>query len=226
VIATVQLAQLGAMATVRSLVRAPVLTGAPGLRWAETMVMAPLAASRPPALGRAGLIAFWDDEGAADRFVEEHPVGRRFAGGLRAHLRPLRAHGSWPGLPDDVPAARAVPHEGPVVVLTLARLRPSQAFRFARSGRPAEKAAVASEGMVWGTAGARLPFLATMSIWRDSRAAAAYAYGRWGSAHVQAMDAQHAKDFHRRSAFIRFAPTRLEGTLEGTNPFDASVVAV
>jgi hypothetical protein len=40
------------------------------------------------------------------------------------------------------------------------------------------------------------------------------------------MDAQHAKDFHRQSAFVRFAPTRLEGTLEGANPFDASVVAV
>lgn len=223
-IVTVQLADLGARGTVRALARRPDLAGVPGLLSAETMLLAPLAPTRPPAINRAGLVAFWDDDEAADRFVATHPVGQRFHGGVRAHLRPLRAHGAWPGLPADVPAERAVPHEGPVVVLTLARLRAGQTIRFARASRPAEQAATEHAGMIWGTAAIRLPFLATISVWVDSQAAAGYAYGKQRPAHHDAIERQHEKDFHRESAFIRFAPTRMEGSIGGSNPFDAADV--
>lgn len=224
-IATVQLADLGPVGTVRALMRRPKPTAVAGLRSAEVALFAPLAPSGPPPIGRAGLIAFWDDEAAFDRFVETDAIGRRFSGGFHARLRPLRAHGSWPGLPADVPTSRAVPHDGPVVVLTLGRLRISQTVRFLRASRPAEKAAAAHNGMVWGTAAARPPFVATMSIWASAQATAAYAYGRQQPAHSQAIAAQERKDFHRRSAFIRFAPTRLEGTLGGSNPLSAAAIA-
>ncbi len=221
-IVTVQLADLGVRGAVSSLARRLDLSDVPGLRSAETALLAPLAANRPPPIGRVGLIAFWDDDSAADRFVAGHPVGRRFDGGVRAHLRPLRAYGSWPGLPDDVPTGRAIVHEGPVVVLTLARIRASQTIRFARTSRPAEKAATEHEGMIWGTAAARLPFLATISIWVDAQAAAGYAYGKQRPAHHDAIERQRVKDFHRESAFIRFAPTRITGAIHGSNPFDAA----
>jgi hypothetical protein len=226
VIVTAQLAQLGAFGAVRSTMRRTGLDSVAGLRWAQVAMLAPLAANRPPPIGPVALIAFWDDEATAERFVETHPVGRRFAGGLRAHLRPLRAYGSWPGLSDEVPTSRAVPHDGPVVVLTLARTRGSQAIRFARAGRPAEKAATEHDGMLWGTAAFRLPFLATMSIWRSSEASAAYAYGQADARHFAAMAEQRRKEFHHGSAFIRFAPTRLDGALGGTNPIDASAITI
>ena len=157
-----------------------------------------------------------------DRFVESDPIGRRFAEGFETRLRPLRAHGSWPGLPADVATSRAVQHDGPVVVLTLARLRISQTIRFLRASRPAERSAVAHDGMIWGSAAVRPPFVATVSIWHDSQATAAYAYGRQQPAHSEAISKQQRKDFHRVSAFIRFAPTRLTGTLVGSNPLVAS----
>ena len=192
--------------------------GTPGLRSAESAVFAPLALSGPPSLRRSGLIAFWDDDDAFDRFLVDDPLGRRFAGGFQARLRPLRAHGSWPGLPADVPSSRAVPYDGPVVVLTLGRLRLSQALRFVRVSRSAERSAVADDGMLWGTAAVRPPFVATVSIWQDAQASAAYAFGRQQPAHRDAIGAQQRKDFHRQSAFIRFAPTRLEGALGDPNP--------
>ena len=163
-------------------------------------------------------MAFWDDEEAVDQFIEAHPVGRRFDGGFQARLRPLRAFGSWPGLPPDIPDARAVPHEGPVVVLTLGSLRISQTVRFLRASRPAEKAAANAEGMIWGTAAARPPFVATISIWKDSQATAAYAYGHQRSQHSNAIVEQQRRDFHRQSAFVRFAPVRIEGALGAPNP--------
>jgi hypothetical protein len=218
VIASVQVVDLGAVGTLRAVMRRPKPGATPGLRMAEVALCAPLAFSGPPPVGRAGLFAFWDDESAFDRFVDADPIGRRFSGGFHAVLRPLRAHGSWPGLPADVPASRAVPHEGRVVVFTLGRLRISQAVRFLRTSRPAERSAVEHDGMVWGSAAVRPPFVATVSIWEDSRASAAYAYGRQRPAHDDAIAEQKRKDFHRQSAFIRFAPIRMGGTLLGSNP--------
>ena len=129
-IATVQLADLGPAGTLRAVMRRPKPRDTPGLRSAEVAVFAPLALSGPPPVTRAGLIAFWDDDDAFDRFLDSDRTGKRFAGGFQARLRPLRAHGSWPGLPADVPQSRAVEHDGPAVVLTLARLRVSQVVRF------------------------------------------------------------------------------------------------
>jgi hypothetical protein len=224
-IATVQLADLGPVGALRAVMRRPRLDDTPGLRSAEVAVFAPLALSRPPPVSRAGLIAFWDSDDAFDRFLDRDPIGKRFAGGFQARLRPLRAHGSWPGLPSDLPTTRAVQHDGRAVVLTLGRLRISQAVRFLRTSRPAERAALASDGMIWGTAAVRPPFVATVSIWQDARVTAAYAYGRQQPAHSDAIREQERKDFHRQSAFIRFAPIRLEGNLGGTNPLVASEIA-
>ena len=225
-IATVQMADLGPASTLRAIMRRPKPSDTPGLKAAEVAVFAPLALSGPPPIRRAGLIAFWDDDDAFDRFVDNDPISQRFSGGFQARLRPLRAHGSWPGLPADVPTSRAVQHDGPVVVLTLGRLRISQAVRFLRTSRPAERAALGSDGMIWGSAAARPPFVATMSIWGDAQVTAAFAYGRQPPAHSDAISAQQRKDFHRQSAFIRFAPTRLEGTLRGSNPLVASDIAI
>jgi hypothetical protein len=224
-IATVQLVDLGPAGTLRAIMRRPKPRDTPGLRSAQVAVFAPLALSGPPPLSRAGLIAFWDDHDGFDRFLDGDPIGERFAGGFQARLRPLRAHGSWPGLPADVPQTRAVEHDGPAVVLTLARLRVSQVVRFLRASRPAERAAVASDGMIWGSAAVRLPFLATVSIWQDARLAATYAYGRQQPAHSHAISEQQRKDFHRQSAFIRFVATRLEGSLGGLNPLVAAEIA-
>ncbi|MDQ6698303.1 MAG: spheroidene monooxygenase [Actinomycetota bacterium] len=225
-IVTVQLADLGPVGTARAVMRKPKPRDTPGLRSAEVALFAPLALLRPPPVSRAGFIAFWDDDVAFDQFVDGHPLGRRFDGGFEARLRPLRAYGSWPGLPADVASSRSVQHDGPVVVLTLGRLRPSQTVRFLRASRPAERAAVEHDGMMWGSAAVRPPFVATVSIWRDAQATAAYAYGRQAPAHSEAISEQQRKDFHRQSAFIRFAPTELHGALGGTNPLVASDIPI
>ena len=221
-IASVQVAELGPLEAARALLRRPKPADVPGLRSGEVALFAPLAIAGPPPIGRAGLIAFWDDDASCERFVDSDPIGRRFSGGLHTRLRPLRAHGSWPGLPADVRSSRAVSHDGPVVVLTLGRLRISQAVRFLRASRPAEKAAASDNRMIWGSAAARPPFVATVSIWESAQASAAYAYGQQQPAHSEAIAEQQRKDFHLRSAFIRFAPTKLEGTLGGSNPLAAS----
>lgn len=215
-IATIDVADIGVASTLRALRRRPTSTDVPGLRWLDVAPAVPLASTRPPGFRRALLFAMWDDEGSAAAFADRHPLAARFApDGFHAVLRPLRAFGSWPGLPADVPRTRVTHHDGPVVVTTLGRLRMSQIVRFLRTSRPAERAAVEAGGFVWGTAAARPPFVATLSVWSSDEAAAAYAFADAHGGHPRAIAEQRRKDFHHESAFVRYAIVSSRGTLPG-----------
>jgi hypothetical protein len=141
-------------------------------------------------------------------------------------LEPLRAFGSWPGLPADVPAPRHVEHDGPVVVITLGRLRASQAVRFLRATAKAEAAVLAAPGLRWATGIARVPkIVATCSLWDSSKDAATYAYGNREPAHSDAISQGESKPFHHQQAFIRFRPYGAAGHLAGKNPLAEGALA-
>ncbi|MEY2471471.1 MAG: hypothetical protein QOK28_800 [Actinomycetota bacterium] len=219
-IATVDVADIGRSSLLRSLRHRPGPGDVAGLQWLDVAVAVPLATTKPPRFRRAALYALWDDENSARAFAASNPVAKRFAGGFHAELEPLRAFGSWPGLPPGVSRSRHTEHHGPVMVLTLGRVRASQLPRFLRASRAAERAAVNAEGFLWGTASARPPFVATLSVWASDEGAAAYAYADPGAAHPKAIAEQRQKDFHRESAFIRFAVTSSAGVLPDAPAID------
>ena len=226
-IGSVHLADVGARRTLRLLRATPPPGAVPGLRVAHLVPVGPLAGSAvpKPALRRAGLIALWDDEAALERFLDGHPLAREFAGGWHARLDPLRKHGSWPGLDQDIPASRATEYTGPAAVLTLGRLRGSQTVRFLRTGAKAQAAALASPGLIWGAGMGRPGLVATFSLWESTRALSAYAYGQALPAHTRAIAEEQARPFHHESAFVRFRPTLVSGALGGDHPLDAAMLA-
>ena len=219
VIASVHLADLGVASALAFLRRTPKPASIEGLRHANVALAAPLRGSkrRSLPLRRVGLIAFWDDEAALDRFMATHPIAAKLSNGWHARLEPLRAWGSWPGLPHDLTTSRGGDHDGPALVLTLGRLRLTQTVRFLRASSRAETRATESPGLIWATALARPPFVATCSLWSSVRDLAAYAYGS-DPAHPDAIAAHQAKPFHHESAFVRFRPFAAHGRLEGKNP--------
>lgn len=219
-IASVHIADIGVRSALAVLRRAPRPGSIPGLRHADVGLAAPLSRRlRPEAQpGRVGLIAFWDDDDALGAFLADHPLAARLAGGWRVRLAPLRAHGAWPGLPDDVPTARSVDHAGPAVVLTLGRVRIPRVLSFVRTSAKAEGRVVEAPGLLWATGLARPPFLATCSLWQDTRSLSTYAYGAAHPEHPDAVTADRERPFHHRSAFIRFAPSESHGDLGGPNP--------
>jgi hypothetical protein len=223
-IATVDIADLGLRRTLSSLRHRATPANVAGLRWLDTAVAVPLVTYRPPSFRRSVMIAFWDHEEAAAAFAENHPLGQRFAeNGFRAVLCPLRAHGTWPGLPDELPRTREAPHDGPVLVTTLGRLRKTQTIRFMRASRPAERSAIAAPGFIWGTVSTRgASFMATVSLWSSGEAAAAYAYGDPHAGHPRAITKQRRKDFHHESAFIRHALVASTGSLRGMPAIDVA----
>jgi len=224
---SVHIADVGA----RSLVR--VMRGQPrpgefeGLRSIDVAVAAPLRASSLPSPqpGRVAMLAFWDDDAAIDRFESSHPVASMLADGWSVRLEALRRWGSWPGLDESVPTDRATPHDGTAVVVTLARTRMSQLPRFLRTSEKAERAAVESPGLLWGTALARPPYFATVSVWDGTRSLSTYAYGRRDPRHAEAIEVDQGKPFHHLSAFIRFRPYRSTGLLGGKNPQPIALLA-
>ncbi|MEY2453716.1 MAG: hypothetical protein QOD92_3290 [Acidimicrobiaceae bacterium] len=226
-IASVHLADVGVRAALGMLRKAPKPGSIEGLRQANVGITAPFGKHRrPPMLGRVGLVSLWDDDAALDRFHDEHPLAKRFAEGFHLRLEPLRAYGSWPGLPGDVPSDRSVDYDGPAVVLTLGRLRLTQTVRFLRASGKAEAKVVEAPGVIWATALAKPPFLATCSFWENSRALSTYAYGHGDPRHSDAINAQAAKDFHHESAFIRFRPYDAHGSLAGKNPLREHALSV
>ena len=222
-LASVHLADVGPLASLGAQVRALRPTAVPGLRQANLALAAPLSSSivPKPQIGRLGLVAFWDDETDIDRFLIDHPLGARFADGVQVRLEPLRMFGSWPGVPSDIPTSRSTDHEGPAAVLTLGRLRMTQAPRFLRTSAKAEGAVVDAPGLIWATGLARPPFVSTFSMWESSKALATYAYGHGRPAHADAISAGEEQPFHHQQAFIRFRPFDVGGSLGGRNPTPA-----
>ena len=226
-IASVHIADLSVRRALPVLRRAPDPLSTRGLRYAKVALAAPLRSSLLPAPGlrRPGLVAFWDDDDGLSRFLAEGREAAPFAQGWHVRLEPLRAFGSWPGLPTDLPVSRAVDYDGPTVVLTFGRLRITQALRFLRASAKAEGAVIAAPGLIWATGLGRPPFLATCSLWESSRAASTYAYGPGNPAHQNAITTDRARPFHHQSAFIRFRPYGSVGRLVGKNPLLENALA-
>ena len=224
-IASVHIADVGVRSALALSRKAPTAGSIAGLRNAGVGLTAPLSSAVLPSVqfGRAALVAFWDDDAAIDGFLDAHPLAAKFASGWHVRLAPLRAYGTWPGLPGSVPSQRKVDHEGPVAAVTMGRLRPSQAIRFLRTSAKAEASVLAAPGLIWATGFARPPsFVATCSLWESTRALSTYAYGQSDPGHPDAIATGEAKPFHSEQAFIRFRPYDSHGELDGKNPLPAA----
>lgn len=207
------------------LIRHPRPGSIPGLLHANAGIAAKFGTT-PARLspGRVGLIAFWEDEVALTRFEAAHRLAASLSGGLVVHARPLRVHGAWPGIDGDVPTQRNIEHDGPVLVLTLARTKFSRGLPFFRASQPAEKAVAKAPGNVFSSAVLRPPFISSVSLWESTNAATDYAFSGRQPGHPEAIAAGRRKPFHHQQAFIRLAIDDIHGSLAGRNPIPEGAV--
>jgi heme-degrading monooxygenase HmoA len=228
-IASFHLADVGRVAGLRLLLRATPSEPTRGLRYGVLAAASPLSESALPRPdpGRVALIAAWDDDDAIDRFLAGHPLAQALRGGWHTRLAPAHIFGAFPpldGLVGDTPPA--MDDVEPAAVLTIGRLRLSQAPRFLRASAGAERLAVRDPAMLRGTGLARPPGLvATFSLWRTTREMRAYAGGNSGPEHRAAVKAHAKRPFHHASAFIRFRPYAAEGEWDGENPLAQALPA-
>lgn len=221
-IASFHIADVGRLAGTRLLRSQPSPERTPGLRYAALMLTTPLSGRGLPRPDprRLALFGAWEDERALERFQAEDPLAAALsAEGWRVRLQPTHLFGAWPELDPIRAEHEQMAATEPAAVLTLGRLRLSQAPRFIRAGAAAERLAADDEAMLRGIGMARPPGLvATFSVWRTTAEMRAYADGRAGHEHRDAVGAHHARPFHHRSAFVRFRPCASKGLWDGIDP--------
>lgn len=169
-----------------------------------------------PRMTLAYWFALWPDEAALARF-RAGPLSRWDGASerLALTLRPVQGFGTWGG-GDPLAGVRSEPAPGPVVLLTHSRTRFASYRRFLAANRGVVRAAEGAEGRLWSDGYIDEPVRldsGTVSIWRDTAAATAFAYAP--GVHQHALRAQRRGAWFPESWFGRFAIEAAEGSWRG-----------
>ena len=221
---TFHLAECGIGTTLGSLVRPPRPQTTPGLAHAECMV--PMTLGRPVTLptryqpSRLAVFAAWQSESAIDDFLQSTPLGESLVAGWHVRMEFVRRWGLISELEGLPRKAHEHGDDQPVVAVTLARLRVSQAMRFIRWGKPVEKQVRDDPATTISLAAMRpVGTLSTFSIWHTQRAMKDMVHGRSthsrGDRHAKAMEERSRKDFHHQFTTLRFRPISEHGSWLG-----------
>lgn len=192
----------------------------PGLHHAECLL--------PMKMGRAvfsprryqwnllALFAFWENETHLDRFLEAPPYKLFERPAWHMRMRFYRRWGSFAGLDGATCYAEHSQHQGPVAAVTLARLKLSQTFRFARIGKPVEAQVRDHPGLIRGAVAFRpLNRFSTFSVWESEEAMLDMVRGTHGEVdgtqHRNAMIERARKPFHHEFTTMRFVPLSEHG---------------
>jgi hypothetical protein len=158
---------------------------------------------------RWAALTVWDTAPARDG-----PVDRAWAGIATARcqltLRPVSSRGTWAGREPFEPAGRAGP-DGPVLVLTRARLRPTRMIRFWRTIPTVAARLPDAPGLLaaFGVGEAPLGWQGTVSVWRDPASLVGFAYRQ--PEHQAAVDATPVRRWYAEELFARFAVLDVDG---------------
>lgn len=218
------LAECGVAETFRALTRPPTSQTAPGLVHIECMV--PMTLGRPVALPtryhprQIAVFAAWQGEDAIDDFLQTCRLGRALAMGWHVRMEFVRRWGHVRGLDGLPQVVLELGDYQPVVAVTLARLRVSQAIRFIRWGKPVEEQVRDNAGTTVALAAMRpIGTLSTFTIWRTQQAMTDMVHGRsaapFADRHVKAMQERNRNDFHYEFTTLRFRPISEHGCWQG-----------
>jgi hypothetical protein len=149
------------------------------------------------------------------------PIGsfdRIAAAHVRLTLRPTVSRGRWAGrAPFTIEAPTG---EGPVLVLTRARLRPTRAATFWRSIGPVAATLTDADGLLtaFGIGEAPIGFQGTVSIWAGGRQVNAFAYRT--AEHAEVVRTTPVRRWYAEELFARLEVVEVTGEREviGWNP--------
>jgi hypothetical protein len=141
---------------------------------------------------------------AFDRIASAH---------CRLTLRPLAARGRWAGREPFTPTTRPAGN-GPVLVLTRARLRPARAITFWRAIGPVAARLRDADGLLaaFGIGEAPIGFPGTVSVWAGNADADAFAYRT--AEHAAVVRATPARRWYAEELFARLTVLDVTGDRE------------
>jgi hypothetical protein len=178
---------------------------------------------------RWAALVVWDDPAGAEAFAAT-PLARAWrrlaVAECRLRLRPVSSRGAWAGrapfalaaapagraasAPPQDPSGRA-PLDGPVLVLTRARLRARRAVEFWRAIAAPAAELQAAPGLLaaFGIGEAPLGWQGTVSVWRSPADVVRFAYRQ--PQHRAAVAATPVRRWYTEELFARFAVLGIDG---------------
>ncbi|HVW12686.1 MAG TPA: hypothetical protein VHB54_02620 [Mucilaginibacter sp.] len=167
-----------------------------------------------------GTLAVWDTRESFDDFYAMSFI-RKWWNAFGAEqwtilCEPIQCHGKWSGKAPFT--AQAIPgYNGPVVVLTRARIRLSRLLPFWRSVKAVAAQLEEAPGRVLNFAiGQTHHLIGTFSVWDNADNMKAFAYS--AGAHLDVINRVREESWFTEDLFARFRPVDSFGTLDGTDP--------
>ncbi len=200
----------------------------PGLVHAEAMTVmtlgSPVFSLQRLLLRQVAVFAQWEDEQSIDRFLTQTSSGKILRKGWYTRLQLVRQWGQISGF--DIPEPEGNPDipEGPVVAVTIARMKLPEVPRFIRWGRPTEQLVRDHPGTTLALASIRFPrTVSTFSIWTSQQEMTDMVRGHSAvprpGRHLDAMRERDRKDFHFEFTTLRFRPLAESGDWNGHHSF-------
>ena len=175
-------------------------------------------------IGQVAIFMQWENEIALENYLEQDSFGRILAKGWHVRLSFIREWGKLSGfkIPDHKEQLENL--NSPVIVVTIARMKPFAVPRFINWGRPVEKLVRDHPGTTLSLASIKFPnTVSTFSIWKTEKEMTDMVQGHSTiekpKRHSDAMKERDRKNFHFEFTTLRFKPIAEFGTWKGQTNF-------
>lgn len=170
-----------------------------------------------PNFRQYAFLAAWESERQAEDFFAS-PIFRAYTARAQEHrtlkMRPIQSHGQWDGEePFMVARETGEKYDGPVIVLTRARINFTKLLDFWRHVPQAHASLKKAKGVLLALGVGELPFVeqATVSIWESAEDVKRYAYLQAG--HREIVQRTRQRGWYGEELFARFIPLGSENEL-------------
>lgn len=175
-----------------------------------------------PNFRRYGMLCSWQNEAAADDFLNSSPLLEEYKKhtfeSWTVKLHTYQSHGQWDKQEPFSPTLADNYTSGPIAILTRASINWLALPSFWRFVPQTSKALDNAEGLICSIGLGELPLVrqATFSIWESMEAMRQYAYKH--PFHKEVMRRTRAENWYSEELFARFRPISSQGTWNGINP--------
>ncbi len=187
---------------------------------------APIASASRYNFNTLAFFAWWSDEARLNEFLQQSSW-RFMASGWHVRMKLYKKWGEISQLRGVTINSSLAAPQGPVIAVTLARLKLLQTPRFIKWGKPVESQVRNHSGQTLALAAFQPPTtFSTFSIWKSETEMTNMVQGRSaqhdGESHKFAMQARDRRDFHHEFSTMRFVPVGEFGDWNSRSNYIAS----
>jgi len=170
-------------------------------------------------LSKLILICRWNDKESLESFLIENKKINNSKEHWHVKMKPYRKWGKLKELNDTHIYEEQSSPKGPVIGLTLAKLKLTQVFRFEKWGRPVERQVAEHSGKTLAVVSMRpLNKFSTFSVWKSEDDMTSMVHGTYDSKesknHAEAMKERIKKPFHFEFMTMRFVQIEESGSID------------